>query len=151
MATFINKFVLVAVAALTVSALSARSAHSEQADPVAWITQYERGAAAADLAGDVTFYRRNLADDWSDGMSNGQFQSKKELVSDLADKTRNITYHERLADMKVRVYGDAAVATYSETYDALMDGKRVAKTIITTDTFAKIRGQWTLWRRTVPR
>jgi hypothetical protein len=144
MATFINKFLLVSVAAFTASALSAGSAHSEQADAVAWITQYERDAMAADLAGDVSFYRKNLADDWSDGMSNGQFQSKKELISDLTDKTRNITFHETLADMKVRAYGNTAVATYTETYDALIAGNHVARTIITSDTFAKIRGQWML-------
>ena len=144
MATFIKGLMLAALVALTVSALSARSTKSEQEDPVAWITQYEHDAAAADLIGDVSFYRRNLADDWSDGMSNGQFQSKKNLVSDLTDKTRNITFHETLADIKVRVYGDTAVATYTEMYDALMDGKRVAKTIITTDTFAKMGGQWKL-------
>ena len=144
MATFRSQFMLAAVAALTVSALSARSTKSEPEDPVVWITQYERDAAAADLAGDVSFYRRNLADDWSDGMSNGQFQSKKNLVSDLTNKTRNITFHETLTDMKIRAYGNTGIATYTEMYDALMDGKRVAKTIITTDTFAKIRGQWKL-------
>src|ERR1700722_3327403 len=58
-------------------------AASPQDDPVAWITEYEHNAAAADLAGDVSFYRKNLADDWSDGMSNGQFQTKQELISDL--------------------------------------------------------------------
>jgi Lipocalin-like domain/Domain of unknown function (DUF4440) len=117
---------------------------SVQEDPTAWITQYEHSAAAADLVGDVSFYQKNLADDWSDGMSNGKFQNKKELISDLSDKTKNITFHETLSEIKVRVYGETAVATYTETYDALMGGKRVSKTIITTDTFAKIEGQWKL-------
>ena len=77
-------------------------------------------------------------------MSNGQFQNKKELISDLMDKTHNITFHETLADIKVRVYGDTAVATYTETYDALINGRRIAKTIITTDSFAKIEARWKL-------
>lgn len=135
---------LVAFAALAGSTLSVGTTNSVEADPVAWITQYEHDAAAADLAGDTSFYEKNLADDWSDGMSNGQFQNKKELISDLTDKTHNITFHETLADLKVRVYGDTAVATYTETYDALMNSKRVTKTIITTDTFAKNQGQWKL-------
>jgi hypothetical protein len=42
------------------------------------------------------------------------------------------------------VYGGTAVATYMETYDAFSSGKRVAKTIITTDTFVKIGQQWKL-------
>ena len=135
---------LVGFAALAGSTLSVGTTNSIAADPVAWITQYEHDAAASDLAGDVSFYEKNLADDWSDGMSDGKFQNKKQLISDLTDKTHNITFHETLADIKVRVYGDTAVATYTETYDALMNGKRVAKTIITTDTFAKIGRQWKL-------
>jgi len=94
--------------------------------------------------GDVSFYQKNLADDWSDGMSNGQFQTKKELISALADKAHNATFHETLANLKVRVYGGTVVATYTETYDALTSGKRVAKTIITTDSFVKIAEQWKL-------
>ncbi len=114
------------------------------ANTIALITKWEQDAAAADLTGDASFYQNVLADDWSDGMSNGQFQHKKELISDLTDKAHNITFNETLADIRVRVYGDTAIATYTETYDALINGTRVAKTIITTDTFAQIAGQWKL-------
>jgi len=77
-------------------------------------------------------------------MSNGKFQSKKELISDLTDKVRNITFHETLANLNVRRYGDTAVATYTESYDGLIAGNHVARTIITTDTFARIGGHWKL-------
>src|SRR5256884_7588404 len=131
------------IAALTMTVICVGPANSEpKDDPIAWITQYENDAAAADLAGDVSFYQKNLADDWSDGMSNGQFQNKKELISDLTDKSRNITFHETLADMKVRAYGNTGLATYTETYEAMIAGNHVARTIITSDTFAKIGGQW---------
>lgn len=60
-------------------------------------------------------------------MSNGQFQSKKELISALTDEANNITFHETLANITVRVYGGTAVAAYTETYDALSSGKRVTK------------------------
>jgi len=143
--TFTGGTLVAGIAALALFVISAGPANSEpKDDPIAWITQYENDAAAADLAGDVSFYQKNLTDDWSDGMSNGQCQTKKELMSDLTDKAHNITFHETLANMKVRVYGDTAVANYTETYDALTSGKRVAKTIITTDTFVKVGGQWKL-------
>jgi ketosteroid isomerase-like protein len=132
------------VAVLTIALSFAGIASSKPEDPVAWITQYEHDAAAADLSGDVSFYQRNLADDWMDGMSNGRFQKKKELISDLTDKANNITFHETISDLKVRLYGDTAIATYTEMFDALISGKRVSKTIITTDTLAKIGGQWKL-------
>lgn len=127
-------------AAVTMTVISAGPANSEpKDDPIPWITQYEH-EAAADLAGDVSFYQKNLADAWSDGMS----KTKKDLISDLTDKANNITFHEMLANLQIRVYGGTAVATYTETYDALTDDKRVAKTIITTDTFVKIGEQWKL-------
>jgi Domain of unknown function (DUF4440) len=143
--TFTSGTLVLGIGALAMTAICAGPANSEpKDDPIAWITQYEHDAAAADLAGDVSFYQKNLADDWSDGMSNGQFQTKKELISDLTDKAHNITFHETLANMKVRLYGGTAIATYTETYDALTGGKRVTKTIITTDTFVKIGEQWKL-------
>lgn len=131
-------------AVLTMILSFAGIANSEPEDGVAWMTQYEHDAAAADLSGDVSFYQRNVADDWTDGMSNGRFQNKKELISDLTDKANNITFHETISDLKVRPYGDTAIATYTEMYDALISGKRVSKTIITTDTFVRMGGQWKL-------
>jgi hypothetical protein len=98
---FTGGALIAGMVALTMTVISAGSANSEpKDDPIAWIIQYENDAAAADLAGDVSFYQKNLKDDWSDGMSNGQFQTKKELISDLTDKAHNITFHETLANMK---------------------------------------------------
>jgi hypothetical protein len=97
--TFIGRALIAGVTALAMTMICARPANSEpKDDPIAWITQYENDAAAADLAGDVSFYQKNLTDDWSDGMSNGQFQTKKELISDLTDTAHNITFHETLAN-----------------------------------------------------
>ncbi len=129
-------------AVLAIAALFANPANSEPDDPVAVITQWEHDAAAADQSRDVSFFQKNLADDWTDGMSNGKFQSKKDLISDLTDKTHFTMLHETLSDLKVRAYGDTAVATYSETDDAVTNGERHSITMITTDTFVKTRGEW---------
>jgi hypothetical protein len=99
--TFTGGTLVAGIAALTMTVIFGGSANSEpKDDPVAWIIQYENDAAAADLAGDVSFYQKNLTDDWSDGMSNGKFQTKKELISDLTDKAHNTTFRETLANMK---------------------------------------------------
>ena len=109
---------------------------------IAAIKQWEHDALAADLKGDFAFYERGLSDDWTDGMSTGEFQTKQILVSDLKDPINNITREEHLSEIKVRLYGQTAIATYEETYDALIHGERRAKTIITTDTFVKRDGRW---------
>ena len=46
------------------------------------IRKLEYAAVAADLAGDVGFYADTLAEDWTGGMSNGEFQTKQMLISD---------------------------------------------------------------------
>lgn len=106
------------------------------------IARWEREACAADLAGDKSFYEAGLADDWSDGMSNGEFQTKHQLIADMAEPSKNSTLSESLSDIKVRVYGSTAIATYTERYEALIDGKKRSRTIITTDTFVKLEGMW---------
>ena len=75
-------------------------------------------------------------------MSDGTFRTKRMLLEDLQDFERNATTEESLADIRVRVSGDVAIATYRETYDALVHAKRAEKTIITTDTFLKQSGRW---------
>jgi ketosteroid isomerase-like protein len=52
------------------------------------------------------------------------------------------TNSEKLSELKVRVYGDTAVATYKDTYDILIKGEHGAHTIIATDTFVKMGGEW---------
>jgi hypothetical protein len=60
----------------------------------------------------------------------------------MAD-TKNIkTNSENLSELKVRVYGNTAEATYKDTYDILIKGEHRAQTIIATDTFVKIGGEW---------
>ena len=60
----------------------------------------------------------------------------------MAD-TKNIkTNSEKLSELKVRVYGNTAVATYKDTYDILIRGEHRAHTIIATDTFVEMGSAW---------
>jgi hypothetical protein len=102
----------------------------------------ENDAVKADLAGDPAFYKKVLAEDWTRGDSDGTFYTKAELLGLMAD-TKNIkTNSENLSDLKVRVYGNTAEATYKDTYDILIKGQHRAHAIIATDTFVKIGGEW---------
>ena len=112
------------------------------ADVVAAITNLENDGVKADLAGDATFYQKVLAEDWTRGDSDGTYYTKAELLKLMAD-TKNIkTNSEKISELKVRVYGNMAVATYKDTYDMLIKGEHRAHTIIATDTFVKMGGEW---------
>ena len=112
------------------------------AEVVTAISNLENDAVKADLAGDAAFYQKVLAEDWTRGDSDGTFYTKAELLELMAD-TKNIkTNSEKLSGLKVRVYGNTAEATYKDTYDILIKGEHRAHTIIATDTFVKMGGEW---------
>jgi ketosteroid isomerase-like protein len=113
-----------------------------EADAVTAISNLENDAVKADLAGDTAFYQKVLAEDWTRGDSDGTYFTKAELLNLMAD-TKNIkTNSEKLSELEVRVYGDTAVATYKDTYDLVLKGEHRAHSIIVTDTFVKMGGEW---------
>ena len=61
------------------------------------------------------------------------------LTADAKDFKTN---SEKLSELKVRVYGNTAVATYKDTYDIQFKGEHRAHTIIATDTFVKTGSEW---------
>jgi ketosteroid isomerase-like protein len=111
-------------------------------DAVAAITKMENDAVKADLAGDSSFYEKNLADDWTGGTSLGTWYTKQSLLAELKDTKNNKTNSEQLSELKVRVNGDVAVANYKTTYDSMIRGKHVARTVLSTDVFQKQDGAW---------
>jgi hypothetical protein len=60
----------------------------------------------------------------------------------MDDPDHNKTNSEKLSELKVRVYGNTAVATYKDTYDAMLKGEHRTRTVIGTDTFVKIGNKW---------
>jgi hypothetical protein len=134
----ISVFVIALFAGLSVTQAQTKAI----ADVVTAISNLENDAVKADLAGDPAFYQKVLAEDWTRGDSDGTYFTKAILLNLMAD-TKNIkTNSEKISELKVRVYGNMAVATYKDTYDLLIRGEHRAHTVIATDTFVKIDGEW---------
>jgi Domain of unknown function (DUF4440) len=132
-----------AIVAIVLAAPALVSAQrGSDTEAVAAITKLENDAVKADLASEKTFYEKVLADDWSGGDSNGKFYTKAEMVKMMGDVSHNKTNSEAISDLKVRVYGRAAVATYKDTYDAMFEGQHRSRTVISTDTFVKMGTEW---------
>jgi hypothetical protein len=49
---------------------------------------------------------------------------------------------EKITDLKIRVYDNTAIATYTDTYDAMIRGEHRTKTVLSTDTFVYQNGAW---------
>ena len=136
--SWISLFVVTLLAGLSVT----RAQTTNKTDAVITISNLENDGVKADLAGDPDFYQKLLADDWTRGDSDGTYYTKANLLNLMADKNSIKTNSEKLSELKVRVYGDTAVATYKDTYDLLIKGEHRAHTIIATDTFVMIDGEW---------
>ncbi len=141
-----KKLMLVLFASMIVLAALSSIAAAKQPttdDAIAAITKLENDAVKADLAGDSSFYVKNLADNWTGGFSGGTWNTKESMLADMKDSANNKMNSEVISDLKIRIYGDnTAVATYTTTYDALIRGERRAKTVLSTDTFLRQNGDW---------
>ena len=135
-------WVCLAALALVISATALKMAAAAGSDGAAAIAKFENDEVKADLAGDKSFYEKNLASDWSGGDSSGKWFTKAAVLKMLDDPKNNKYSSEKISELKVRVYGDAAVATYKDTYDAVVEGEHRMRTVISTDTFVKQEGAW---------
>jgi Domain of unknown function (DUF4440) len=133
--------VLFAVSVFTVDAIGKKTT-SNETDAIGAITQMENASVKADLVGDSSYVEKNYADNFTGGSSWGKWDTKQALLSDMKDKGNNKVNSEAKSDLNVRVYGDTAVATYTSTYDTMYHGEHRARTILTTDTFARQNGSW---------
>jgi ketosteroid isomerase-like protein len=135
-------FLTFAVAAALSSVAFSQASNTGDAKTIATITKIENDAVMADLTGDVAFYEKILADDWSGGTSRGTWDSKASALADMKDTKNNKTNSESISDLQVRTHGDIAIATYQTIYDSLIHGTRFARTIISTDIFQRQGGAW---------
>jgi hypothetical protein len=137
---WVSLVALAMLAALTVT----KAQTGGNSDAVAAVTKLENDGVKADLANDKAFFEKVLADDWTGGDSGGTWFTKAEVLKMMDDPEHNKTNSEKISELKVRPYGNTAVATYKDTYDALNKGEHRARTVIGTDTFVKMGDGWKL-------
>ena len=130
--------------AVVLAAVSSVASMKKQSDAevVAAITQMENDSVKADLAGDSSFMEKNYTDDFTMGFSGGRWETKESMLADAKDTANNKMTSEQISDLKVRVYGDTAIATYKDSYDAMIRGDHRVKTVLSTDTFVRQHGVW---------
>jgi ketosteroid isomerase-like protein len=143
-----NSFAVWALA-LTVTATAAALVASEGqkatgSDAVAAVTKLENDAIKAVLANDSSFYEKYLASDYTGGTSRGTWDTKDSMLADMKDTKNNKTNSQNLTDLKVRVHGDVAIATYRSNYDAVVRGEHYARTVLCTDVLQQQNGGWKL-------
>lgn len=92
---------------------------------------------------DVAFFQRVLADDYIFTSSGATVVYKPETIKFFNTPIEPETTLEMI-DLRVRVYGDAGVATGTSRASWVLDGIRTTDQDRFTDVFAKRKGKWYL-------
>lgn len=90
---------------------------------------------------DLAFLDRILAEDYLFTSPLGEVLTKSQMLAELKsgeDVVSSVVNH----DMKVRVYGDAAVVNGHSTYKEAVQGKDISGEYRWTDTWIKKVGRW---------
>jgi len=106
------------------------------------IKKMETERAAAIVKGDIDALTKVTADDYTLITAAGQVSDKAEMISNFKSGKSKITVDE-ISDMKVRVYGDAAVVTGKVNVKGMLGGKDVTGTQLFTRVYVKKDGHWT--------
>jgi len=110
------------------------------------ISRLEEQRAKAVLAGDVSTLSRMYGDDWFYNLANGQTVGKAEYLKRY--ETGELKVHQsRTEDVRIRVYGDAAVVTGVQHVNATVNGKDIEAHLRYLHVFAKPNGQWVVVAR----
>src|SRR5437588_6637902 len=106
------------------------------------IKQLQQESKHAQMKNAASWAQQHLADGFVAGNSWGYWQSKEDFIKDLQNKT-STWKSGAISDVKVATFGsNAAVSHYTFTYDAELQGKHRARTVICSDTWLNDSGIW---------
>lgn len=105
------------------------------------LMQMERDWGTAEIRKDYAAVERILADDWVGIDYSGNIVDKAQAIADLKSGTSTLT-SEELGPMTVRVFGNTAVVTGSDTENSTDRGKDSSGNYVWTDVFVFRNGRW---------
>jgi hypothetical protein len=137
-----TRTVIFAITLLSCSALSL-NLHAQAAGDVAGqIKQLQQESRDAQMKNDASWAQQHLAEGFVAGNSWGDWQTKDDFIKDLQNKA-NKWKSGNISDVKVATFGpNAAVSHYTFTYDAELQGKHRARTVICSDAWVNDSGTW---------
>jgi hypothetical protein len=140
---------ILTVAVLTITTLSIASGQTkDKSDKQSGnveqnLMHIEQEVTDALIKGDTSVWERHLSDTYIFTGSDASVVDKTRMIADL--KAGDLKYESsNFEDMKVQVYGNAAVVTYGTTDKGTYKGKDVSGKYRWTDVFVKRNGRWQL-------
>ena len=133
--------VLAASALVSAQAPEARRDLPPTQDTEAVLMKMERDAAAALAKRDLAGFGSVFSEDAVLTAPDGAVQTKAQLLADLKSGALVIE-SSVISDMKVRVFGESAVVTYTTTDKGKYKGRDITGRYRWTDTFVRRGGKW---------
>ncbi len=125
----------------TCYAMMALASAVEPWDAEKELTALAKESDAPFVKNDAAFFERVLADEWTIITPDGKALDKAQHLREMKDGTLKVESSETL-EMKVRVYGDAAVITGRGRWKAKDKGEPIGGTVRWTDVYIKRGGKW---------
>ena len=105
------------------------------------LRQLEHDWSQASLKRDLATLDKIIADDWVSIDFQGRTVTKAETIANMKSGSP-ATQAAGIGEMKVRVFGDSAIVTGSDTEKSTLKGKDVIDKYLWTDVFVKRDGRW---------
>jgi ketosteroid isomerase-like protein len=134
----VNRILIVCVL-VAASVLSFGQAKPEAVEQI--LKQLERDWTQASLKKDIAALDKIMADDWVSIDFQGKAVTKAETLANLKAGLP-ATQAAGIGEMKVRIFGDSAIVTGSDTEKSTLQGKDVIDKYLWTDVFVKRDGRW---------
>jgi ketosteroid isomerase-like protein len=132
-------FLVVAIASIC-TIWAARAQQSSTADVERYIMESERQWAESVANGDASVVERILADDFLGVDPDGNLYEKAKMVADTREAPKEFISNH-LNDVKVRFFGDTAVAQGNESW-VRRSGTPLRARFVWTDTWVLRNGAW---------
>ena len=106
------------------------------------LAELQQTLAKAWVAGDRTTIERIIAPDWSSTGPDARTNDRARVLADVFETRRHKIHEVEIDDVKVRVFGDAAVVTGRTHGMGEVQGNHYDVFIRFTDMFVRREGQW---------
>jgi hypothetical protein len=103
-----------------------------------WVEQ----ANKAQTDNDAKWMEANLASGYVEGTSFGTWIPKAQLIKDANDPANNKFTKSDITDTQTEIVGNVGLARFKESYDAVIEGRHLARTIICSMTAVKEGSAW---------
>src|ERR1044071_5456360 len=94
--------------------------------------------------GDKAVWERHVADDLIYTDENWRVLTKREILADFGPLPKGYTGSIKVAEVKSRINGDAAVVSWQAHEEETVFGQRLAPVYLVTDTYFRRGGRWQL-------